>query len=235
LSYKLVVVVLGVLPPPPSSGQASSRIFVEAKQHFSHFGEVKEDVTKFQPKVVSARRDDGLSTRRSALEASADVAEEVDAEDLDQKETHGTTYLTAQPLMLSHGKMRQYQLEGLNWMIQNGVNGILADEMGLGKTLQSISILVYMQEYQNHNGPHLIVVPKSTLINWMNEIVRWAPTLKAVKFHGTKEERLQLNDFAVEWRYCGSANVAGRLWRIETALAEKQHGDCFSFGQVNAN
>jgi SWI/SNF-related matrix-associated actin-dependent regulator of chromatin subfamily A member 5 len=49
--------------------------------------------------------------------------------------------------------MRQYQLEGLNWMIrlqENGVNGILADEMGLGKTLQSISILVYMQEYQNH-------------------------------------------------------------------------------------
>jgi SNF2 family DNA or RNA helicase len=153
LSYKLVVVVLGVLPPPPSSGQASSRIFVEAKQHFSHFGEVKEDVTKFQPKVVSARRDDGLSTRRSALEASADVAEEVDAEDLDQEETHGTTYLTAQPSTLSHGKMRQYQLEGLNWMIrlqENGVNGILANEMGLGKTLQSISILVYMQEYQNH-------------------------------------------------------------------------------------
>ena len=31
---------------------------------------------------------------------------------------------------------RQYQLEGLNWMIrlqENGINGILADEMGLGK------------------------------------------------------------------------------------------------------
>jgi SWI/SNF-related matrix-associated actin-dependent regulator of chromatin subfamily A member 5 len=94
-----------------------------------------------------------LLTRHSALEASTNVAEKVNAEALDQKETHGTTYLTAQPSMLSHGKMRQYQLEGLNWMIwlqENGVNGILADEMGLGKTLQSISILVYMQEYQNH-------------------------------------------------------------------------------------
>jgi len=37
--------------------------------------------------------------------------------------------------------MKQYQIEGLNWMINlqdRGLNGILADEMGLGKTLQSI-------------------------------------------------------------------------------------------------
>jgi SNF2 family DNA or RNA helicase len=62
-------------------------------------------------------------------------------------------------------------------------------QMGLGKTLQSISVLVYMLEYRNVTGPHLIVVPKSTLSNWMNEIARWAPTLKAVKFHGSREER----------------------------------------------
>mmetsp|Transcript_26415 Transcript_26415/g.29220 ORF Transcript_26415/g.29220 Transcript_26415/m.29220 type:complete len:1157 (+) Transcript_26415:57-3527(+) len=61
--------------------------------------------------------------------------------------------------------------------------------MGLGKTLQSISVLVYMYEFQQVYGPHLIVVPKSTLSNWMNEINRWAPELKAVKLHGTKEER----------------------------------------------
>jgi SWI/SNF-related matrix-associated actin-dependent regulator of chromatin subfamily A member 5 len=62
-------------------------------------------------------------------------------------------------------------------------------EMGLGKTLQSISILVYMMEYKNSNGPHLIVVPKSTLSNWMNEIARWAPSINAVKFHGDKATR----------------------------------------------
>jgi SWI/SNF-related matrix-associated actin-dependent regulator of chromatin subfamily A member 5 len=58
-----------------------------------------------------------------------------------------------------------------------------------GKTLQSISILVYMLEYQGITGPHLIVVPKSTLSNWMNELARWAPTLKPVKFHGDKATR----------------------------------------------
>ena len=61
--------------------------------------------------------------------------------------------------------------------------------MGLGKTLQSISVLVYMKEYRNETGPHLIVVPKSTLSNWMNEIGRWAPGLSAVKFHGDKATR----------------------------------------------
>lgn len=46
-----------------------------------------------------------------------------------------------------------------------------------------------MQEYRNESGPHLIVVPKSTLSNWMNEIARWAPELTAVKFHGDKATR----------------------------------------------
>jgi SWI/SNF-related matrix-associated actin-dependent regulator of chromatin subfamily A member 5 len=64
--------------------------------------------------------------------------------------------------------------------------------MGLGKTLQSISVLVYMLEYRNVTGPHLIVVPKSTLSNWMNEIARWAPTLTAVKFHGDKAAREEI-------------------------------------------
>ena len=55
--------------------------------------------------------------------------------------------------------------------------------------MQAISILVYMLEFKAESGPHLIIVPKSTLSNWMNELKRWGPDLKAVKFHGTKDER----------------------------------------------
>lgn len=33
------------------------------------------------------------------------------------------------------------------------------------------------------------MVPKSTLSNWMNELDRWCPSLRAIKFHGSKEER----------------------------------------------
>ena len=38
--------------------------------------------------------------------------------------------------------------------------------MGLGKTLQSISMLAYLRQFRKVTGPHLIVVPKSTLGNW---------------------------------------------------------------------
>ena len=81
-----------------------------------------------------------------------------------------------QPSCIKFGNMREYQLAGLNWLIRlydNGINGILADEMGLGKTLQTISLLGYLNEYRGIKGPHLVIVPKSTLGNWMNEFKRW--------------------------------------------------------------
>jgi SWI/SNF-related matrix-associated actin-dependent regulator of chromatin subfamily A member 5 len=89
------------------------------------------------------------------------------------KEKEESTRLTKQPACIAHGKMRDYQLEGLNWMIklnENGINGILADEMGLGKTLQTISLLGYLKESKGISGPHLIITPKSTLTNWANEV-----------------------------------------------------------------
>ena len=52
---------------------------------------------------------------------------------------------------------------------ESKVNGILADDMGLGKTIQAIAMLAYLSDNNLVNGPHLIVVPKSTVSNWMNE------------------------------------------------------------------
>lgn len=104
--------------------------------------------------------------------------------------------------------MRAYQLAGLNWLIklyENGINGILADEMvqkkkkkknwvkfwqGLGKTLQTIALLGYLRECRGIKGPHLIIVPKSTLGNWINEFHNWCPSIHVLKFHGNKEERV---------------------------------------------
>ena len=40
--------------------------------------------------------------------------------------------LMAQPSVIKGGQMREYQMQGLNWLIHlydNGINGILADEM----------------------------------------------------------------------------------------------------------
>ena len=72
------------------------------------------------------------------------------------------------------------------------VHAYAVTEMGLGKTLQSISILAYNQMAYKVTGPHLVIVPKSTLANWIKEINRWCPTLRPVRLHGTKEERQEL-------------------------------------------
>ena len=40
----------------------------------------------------------------------------------------------------------------------------------------------------------MVCVPKSTLSNWMNELNRWCPSLRAIRFHGGKEEREALCD-----------------------------------------
>ena len=66
-------------------------------------------------------------------------------------------------------------------LYENGINGILADEMGLGKTLQTISVLGYLKHYRNSDGPHIVIVPKSTVQNWLNEFARWCPSIKGTK------------------------------------------------------
>ena len=52
--------------------------------------------------------------------------------------------LETQPEFLKAGTLRDYQLDGLNWLIYSWMqdqNCILADEMGLGKTVQCVSLL----------------------------------------------------------------------------------------------
>jgi SNF2 family DNA or RNA helicase len=56
--------------------------------------------------------------------------------------------MSEQPSNLKGGKLKHYQLVGLNWMIslyESGLSGILADDMGLGKTIQTISILAFLR------------------------------------------------------------------------------------------
>ncbi|GAX28328.1 SWI/SNF-related matrix-associated actin-dependent regulator of chromatin subfamily A member 5 [Fistulifera solaris] len=110
--------------------------------------------------------------------------------------------LDHQPSNLAdHCKMHPYQLEGLNWLIKlhdHGISGILADEMGLGKTLQTISMLAYLREGRGVKGPHLVIVPKSVVGNWMREFKKWCPVIRTIRMGGTKEERQRFlaNGFA---------------------------------------
>ena len=90
------------------------------------------------------------------------------------------------------GKMKDYQCEALEWMVNlaaQDCNGILADDMGLGKTIQAISYLAYMREEHGVLGKHLIICPKSVSMNWMREINKWMPKMKAAIMPCEKEER----------------------------------------------
>ncbi|KPV73767.1 uncharacterized protein RHOBADRAFT_48765 [Rhodotorula graminis WP1] len=100
--------------------------------------------------------------------------------------------ITQQPSILVGGELKGYQLKGLEWMVSlynNHVNGILADEMGLGKTIQTLSLITYLIETKRQPGPYLVIVPLSTMPNWISEFERWAPSVKVVSYKGTPAQR----------------------------------------------
>lgn len=80
------------------------------------------------------------------------------------------------PQYRSGRSLRDYQLEGLNWMVFNWYNRrncILADEMGLGKTIQTVSMLNHLFTQERVRGPFLVVAPLSTLGHWKREFEEW--------------------------------------------------------------
>ena len=78
-----------------------------------------------------------------------------------------------------------YQRDGVQWMLkqENRVNGpkggFLCDEMGLGKTVQLITTML-----GNPKQRTLLIVPKSIIAQWVQEIKRFAPSLTVQVFDG---------------------------------------------------
>ncbi|TSK82125.1 Chromodomain-helicase-DNA-binding protein 8 [Bagarius yarrelli] len=96
--------------------------------------------------------------------------------------------------------LREYQLEGVNWLLFNWYNRqncILADEMGLGKTIQTIALLseVFASGVQ---GPYLIIAPLSTITNWEREFSTWTE-LNAIVYHGSLASRQMIQQYEM---YC---------------------------------
>jgi SWI/SNF-related matrix-associated actin-dependent regulator of chromatin subfamily A protein 2/4 len=100
--------------------------------------------------------------------------------------------VTEQASIMVNGLLKEYQVKGLEWMVSlfnNNLNGILADEMGLGKTIQTIGLITYLMEKKKVNGPFLVIVPLSTLSNWVMEFEKWAPSVVAVSYKGSPGTR----------------------------------------------
>jgi SWI/SNF-related matrix-associated actin-dependent regulator of chromatin subfamily A member 5 len=133
------------------------------------------------------------------------------------------TVITSQPTLIQNCTMRNYQIEGLDWMAQlvrNNMNGILADEMGLGKTLQSISLLALAKERgwkKVSEFPHLVVCPKSTITNWESEVGKFCPSFSPIVVLGTAEERASILSQSRSWDSTNVIITSFDVCRIEIA------------------
>jgi len=95
------------------------------------------------------------------------------------------------------GDLRPYQQTGLKWLwtnISKGFGCCMADDMGLGKTIQVITLILKMKEDGKLKKPILVVCPTTLMGNWMKELEMFAPSLKAVIYHGSERQLDVKND-----------------------------------------
>ncbi|HLH30110.1 MAG TPA: DEAD/DEAH box helicase [Terriglobia bacterium] len=82
-------------------------------------------------------------------------------------------------------RLRPYQETGVQWLhllSSLGLGACLADDMGLGKTMQVLGLLSILKNNRS-GGRSILVAPASLLENWISEIRRFAPDLRAVIAH----------------------------------------------------
>lgn len=140
------------------------------------------------------RVEDANDENSKAIKAAQDQLAHLREFDGQRKEEAYEYQQVRQPRIL-RAKLKEYQLKGLNWLVNlynQGINGILADDMGLGKTVQSISLLAHLAEVEDVWGPFLIVTPSSTLHNWANELGKFLPDFKVLNYWGGLQERKEL-------------------------------------------
>lgn len=106
-------------------------------------------------------------------------------------------YFSEKPKLLAPDlELKNYQQVGINWLsllFRRKLSCILADEMGLGKTCQVIAFLAHLKEI-GETGPHLVVVPSSTLENWLREFQKFCPEFAIEPYYGSQDERAEIRD-----------------------------------------
>jgi len=99
-------------------------------------------------------------------------------------------------------QLKDYQIVGFNWLyllFERKLSCILADDMGLGKTCQVIAFFAHLLE-KGIKGPHLIIVPGSTLENWLREFSVFCPQLHVMPYYAGQSERPHIQDHILDSR-----------------------------------
>lgn len=152
------------------------------------------------------------SNRDSGYQSPNTNGSESDREDLRKvvDRTTGKRKLLKKPSIMNDDvELKDYQVVGLNWLNllwQNKISGILADDMGLGKTCQVIAFISHLKE-SGAPGPHLIVVPGSTLENWAREFKHFAEEINFKIYYGGQNERFAMQDEILEQIEDGEIDV----------------------------
>lgn len=108
-----------------------------------------------------------------------------------------------------------YQQEGVMWMLtmENNIGkpkgGFLCDEMGLGKTVQLIATML-----GNKKRKTLIVVPKSIVTQWVEEITRFAPSLTCVAWDGPARDSTDISLVDIVVAPYSVVRMGSRLHRV---------------------
>lgn len=138
-----------------------------------------------------AKADHSKMTRMQLLQAA--MAGQLDEYDFDYDEAFAnilkdfTKPIEVDPPKELKGELRPYQRTGLKWLwtnVSKGFGCCMADDMGLGKTIQVISLILKLKEEDKLKKPVLVVCPTTLMGNWMKELQMFAPSLKAVTYHG---------------------------------------------------
>ena len=127
--------------------------------------------------VDNSLRDSGIGTPLSNAFSSDEDHERKDKDEV----------FFPQPSLMNDGViLKDYQIVGFNWLsmlFNRQLSCILADDMGLGKTCQVIAFLAHLLEKGN-KGPHLVIVPGSTIENWLREFQVFCSTLSVIPYYG---------------------------------------------------
>jgi len=160
-----------------------------------------EDDEDSDEEKEGAEAEDVISKAKREAEAKGEDPENVDYYSIAHTVSES---ISCQAGLLVGGLLKDYQVKGLEWMVSlnnNNLNGILADEMGLGKTIQTIALITYLMEKKKNMGPYLIIVPLSTLSNWIMEFEKWAPSVVALSYKGSPQGRKGLQNIIRSGRF----------------------------------
>ncbi|KAI0355573.1 hypothetical protein OH77DRAFT_1479228 [Trametes cingulata] len=158
--------------------------------------EIRKEIASWTKAKSKGKERDAAATSRDSSVSGDDGA--LSLTHLEMPAHKPKYFMTSQPALLKPGvKLKEYQMIGVNWLsllYQKGLSCILADEMGLGKTVQVISFFAHLKE-RGREGPHLIVVPSSTLENWCREFQKFAgDNINVETYYADKNDRPKLRE-----------------------------------------